>query len=386
MNANRLRDWVKLGLATAVEGSGIGTVARTLRTFAGGARIHVLGYHRVVDRIDPHGVVNPSLCITVDAFRRQMEQLRAHFAVLPFSYVVRAIAGTIELTHDAAAVTFDDGYRDVLVRAAPVLHELGIPATVFVPSGFAGAEGRARFLPHDRLYAVAVAAARAGRPLGSGTAASVVEELIAAMPAPTLLRCIEELEADIGGLPLDAGAEVLAPVEVRALAERGWEIGSHTIGHVVLTHETPDETRRQLVASRSDLERWSGRPCRYFAYCNGFHSPSLVAEVSRAGYEAAVTTWDRPNRVGNGDPYRINRKVLWEAHARSPLGRFSPSLSAAHLHDLFGALALTHPVDAEVLSRPNVIVHPHNRPPPSSPQIAQSHNNDAQPTEVELAH
>ena len=59
-----VRDWVKLGLAAAVESTGIGLAGRALRTYVAGARIHVLGYHRVVDRIDYDGAVNPSLCIT----------------------------------------------------------------------------------------------------------------------------------------------------------------------------------------------------------------------------------------------------------------------------------------------------------------------------------
>jgi peptidoglycan/xylan/chitin deacetylase (PgdA/CDA1 family) len=383
-----LRDWIKLGLAGAVEGSGLGAVARAVRTFVGGPRIHVLGYHRVVDRIDFDGPVNPSLCITTDAFRRQMEQLRQRFVVLPLSYVVRAVAGEIALPHDAAAVTFDDGYRDVLLRAAPILSALDIPATVFVPTGFADAEGRARLLPHDRLHAAVVAAARAGRPLGAEPPALVVDDRIGRLPAAELARLIEQLEADHGAPPLDDGAEVLAPVEVRALADRGWEIGAHTIGHVVLTRESPDETRRQLSASKADLERWSGRPCRFFAYCNGFHNPSLIAELRRAGYEGAVTTCDRPNAVGAGDPFRIGRKVLWDAHARGPSGRFSPSLSAAHLHDLFGALGLTRPVDGEMLHPNREIVQSHNKSSPSpGEEIVQSHNNDIpQPTEVELAY
>lgn len=382
-----MRDWIKLGLAAAVEGSGLGSLARAARTYASGARIHVIGYHRVVERIDADGAVNPSLCITVEAFRRQMEQLREQFVVLPLSYVVRAVAGESELPHDAAAVTFDDGYRDVLLRADPILRELGIPAAVFVPTGFAGADGRARLLPHDRLYAAAVAAARAGRPLGPQPPALLVEELIAATPAVELTRLIERLEAAHGALPLDDGAEVLTPAEVRALADRGWEIGAHTISHVVLTHEPVEEMRRQLTASKADLERWSGRPCRYFAYCNGYHNPTLVAELRRAGYEGAVTTCDRPNAAGVGDPYRVTRKVLWEAHACGPSGRFSRLLSAAHLHDLFGTLALTRPVDGTMLQPPHAATPAGVSPTPSSAtKIVQSHNNDIQPTEVELAY
>jgi peptidoglycan/xylan/chitin deacetylase (PgdA/CDA1 family) len=398
MNRNAARDWIKLGLAAAVEHTGLGAVARTLRTYASGARVHVLGYHRVVDRIDADGPVNPSLCITTDAFRAQMEQLRDRFVVLPMSYVVRAVAGEIDLPHDAVAITFDDGYRDVLDRADPILRALELPATVFVPTGFADVNTRARLLPHDRLYAAVWAARRAGRTLTSfgdtdtaillaradralaaGGPAAVVEELIQTAPAATLAKIVETLEAAVGAPPLDVGANVLTPAEVRTLADHGWEIGAHTVGHVVLTHETPAETRRQLVASKQDLERWSGRPCRYFAYCNGYHSPSLVAELRRAGYEGAVTTCDRPNPVGTGDPFRITRKVLWEAHARGPNGAFSQALSAAHLHDLFGALGLTNPVDGEMHQPENLSAY--------SPICPIDFDSDThQPTEVELAY
>jgi peptidoglycan/xylan/chitin deacetylase (PgdA/CDA1 family) len=395
--SRKLRDWIKLGLAAAVEGTGVGVAVRALRVATSGARIHVLGYHRVVDAIDRDGAVNPSLCITTEAFRRQMEQLRARFVVLPLSYVTRAVAGELELRHDAAAVTFDDGYRDVLLRADPILRALDIPATVFVPTGFAAASGRDQLLPHDRLYAGAWAAqksgrglaglgdtetallfARADRVLASDGPAGVVEDLINAAPAATLANVIDVLEATFGVPPLDDGARVLAPAEVRTLADHGWEIGAHTIGHVVLTHESSAEQRRQLAEPKAMLEAWSGRPCRFFAYCNGFHSPSLVAELRRAGYEGAVTTCDRPNPTRAGDPFRITRKVLWDAHARGPSGRFSPSLSAAHLHDTFGALGLTDPVDGEV-------AQPESHEPEREDAHQQPSNLDPQPTEVELA-
>jgi peptidoglycan/xylan/chitin deacetylase (PgdA/CDA1 family) len=390
------RDWVKLGLAATVEHSGAGALARAVRTVTRGARIHVLGYHRVVDRIDRSGPVNPSLCITGDSFRRQMEQLRRRFVILPLSSVVRAISGELKLVRDAAAVTFDDGYRDVLTRAAPILRALDIPATVFVPTGCARADGGPRLLPHDRLYAglwaarraalalpalgdsdTALLLARAERFLDGGGPAAAVEELIRFTPAATLTRIIDAFEQRFGAPTLDDGATMLAPAEVRALADAGWEIGAHTEGHVVLTHERPDEVRRQLTVSKADLEGWSGRPCRYFAYCNGYHNRALVAALRAAGYQAAVTTCDRPNAVGAGDPFRITRKVLGEAHARGPHGRFSPALSAAQLHDLFGALGLTTPIDGEVAE----IVQLHNDS--SAGDVPPNH---LAPAEVELAH
>jgi hypothetical protein len=70
---------------------------------------------------------------------------------------------------------------------------------------------------------------------------------------------------------------------------------------------------------------------------------------------------------------------LWEAHARGPNGAFSPALSAAHLHDLFGALGLTRPVDGEMHQAENLSLQTPMRP-------IDFDSDTHQPTEVELAY
>src|SRR5439155_315336 len=84
---------------------------------------------------------------------------------------------------------------------------------------------------------------------------------------------------------------------------------------------------RELARPREELATIAGRPCTAFAYCNGMHSPSLVAAVRRAGYTVAVTTRDAPNRRG-ADPLLLDRKVMWEGHVRGALGGFDPALAA----------------------------------------------------------
>src|SRR5205823_5932248 len=150
------------------------------------------GYHRVVDRIEHGGPSNPSLCITREHFRRQMLQVRERFEVLPLDEAIRAIRGERPLERDACALTFDDGYRDVYTHARPILAELGLPAAVFVPSGFVGSR---RPLPHDRLYA---ALWRAGAP----DPGDAVERLIARRRADELELITDALELRSGG-PID---------------------------------------------------------------------------------------------------------------------------------------------------------------------------------------
>jgi peptidoglycan/xylan/chitin deacetylase (PgdA/CDA1 family) len=358
------REMLKAGMASAFTETGLMDLCNKLRTMTAGPRVHVLGYHRVVERIDDCSPVNPSLCITTDSFRRQMEQVRERFVVLSLEDALRAVDGQLYLERDAVAITFDDGYHDVFVRALPILKRLDLPATVFIPTGYSTDGGH---LPHDRLYAALFHAKRhdldlrdapvslplhgwveraidTARTEGLGAA---IELLIAWLPARALDQIAHGFERITGGAELDAGAQVLTPAEIYALADAGWEIGAHTVDHAVLTHESDERIAEQLERPRADILRFTGRPCRYFAYCNGYHSPRLVGAVRAAGYQGAVTTCDRPNRPG-GDLYRVNRKCLWEAHTRGPDGEFSAAISAAHLHDLFGDLGMTRPVDGEV--------------------------------------
>ncbi|MCC6490776.1 MAG: polysaccharide deacetylase family protein [Candidatus Hydrogenedentes bacterium] len=89
----------------------------------------ILTYHSV-------GTRGHEMNITPECFREQMEWLAAECTVLTLEEAARGRAGV--------AVTFDDGYRDNLIKAAPILHGLGIPATLFAVAGRLGA-----FLDHD---------------------------------------------------------------------------------------------------------------------------------------------------------------------------------------------------------------------------------------------
>lgn len=90
----------------------------------------ILTYHSV-------GVRDHEMNVTPDEFRRQMEWLAEHAEVCPLADAVEGTGGV--------AITFDDGYRDNLAVAAPILAELGLSATVFVVAGRVGMR-----LAHDR--------------------------------------------------------------------------------------------------------------------------------------------------------------------------------------------------------------------------------------------
>ncbi len=83
-----------------------------------------------------------------------------------------------------------------------------------------------------------------------------------------------------GGRIDDAGA-------VR-LAERGWEIGSHTMTHPVLTNVDDALMREELAESKQALEQLTGRECAAIAYPTGKVDARVVTAAEAAGYVAGA--------------------------------------------------------------------------------------------------
>jgi peptidoglycan/xylan/chitin deacetylase (PgdA/CDA1 family) len=72
------------------------------------------------------------------------------------------------------------------------------------------------------------------------------------------------------------------------LAERGWEIGSHTMSHPVLTNVDDETLQAELRDSKLELERVVGRPCNAVSYPTGRCDARVAAAAEAAGYMAGA--------------------------------------------------------------------------------------------------
>jgi peptidoglycan/xylan/chitin deacetylase (PgdA/CDA1 family) len=208
-------------------------------------------------------------------------QLRDHITALlargyaPMTFC-DAIAG--RRSQRAMAVTFDDGYRSVMTQARPILDELGVPATVFIPTAHI-----------DR-------------------------------PQPMRWSGIGQwLDGDHGDelLPLRWS-------EVAALADAGWEIGSHSRTHSHLPALDDRSLREELDGSRADCVKRLGRPCRSVAYPYGEVDERVARAASAVGYEAGAALWStRPRPSG---ALRWPRVEIYRSDHRS---RFALKVSTA---------------------------------------------------------
>ena len=133
---------VGLAKAALVRASARGCVPR-LRDPARPAHPH---YHRVSADRDP-------LAVTPDAFRRQMDAIaETGHRVVDLYEIDDLQLGPGEAAY---ALTFDDGYRDVLENALPVMREHGFPSTVFVVPGAIAGETAFSWYPAGAMPPIA---------------------------------------------------------------------------------------------------------------------------------------------------------------------------------------------------------------------------------------
>ena len=277
----------------------------------------VLIYHRVLVEPDPLLPGEPDAA----AFAMQMDLLKSLCQVLPLGEGVERLL-TGKLPRRAACITFDDGYANNRTVAAPILAARGLPATVFVASGFlgsgrmwndtviesvrrAGAELDLRSLGLLRYPLPDLAARRNG-----------IDQILVALK----YRDLEDRSAAAATIAERVGCELpedlmMTELQIKELASFGMEVGAHTIGHPILARLDAESAWREVSGSKRMLEDITGTPVAAFAYPNGTPGRDYqrlhVDMVRKAGFRVAVSAaWGAAGR--HVDPLQVPRVLPWE--------------------------------------------------------------------------
>ena len=314
-----MRNAFKQTLFRGLAWSGANALARHARRDC----LAVLNYHGVLD--DTSGVDVNIYCNTVSTaeFAAHLEFITRFYHPVRASEVERWAAGLAELPPRAVLLTFDDGLRNNLTHAAPLLKQYGVPAIVFLATAYIG--GR-RILWPQELYELALRWPNDALPRPGGGAfplsgdrrlrARDVVSAAKAFPADSIEPWIASLRAQ-APLPADLHSRgvyaFLNWEEARQLPDFGMEIGSHTVNHPILTRCDAASVRRELAESKREIETRLRLPCGSFCYPNGGPadwSDEIAAAVKDAGYKAAFTLSDRLQRRGPVNAYAIDRLMV----------------------------------------------------------------------------
>ncbi|MDF0583034.1 polysaccharide deacetylase family protein [Bradyrhizobium yuanmingense] len=205
-----------------------------------------------------------------------------------------------------AAFTLDDGYRDNLDYALPVLREFDAPLAVYVASDFADGTGR---LWWTALETVIAKAEQIDIQIGNSAlrldASSVAAKQTAFDRLHDWLRALpseQDLAREIGALCRTYGVDMEALCRGLCLS---WDelktfaadplvtIGAHSVSHCNLAKQTEDIAAQEMAASRARIEQVLERPVLHLAYPYGDRDAAGAREfalAASAGFKTAVTT------------------------------------------------------------------------------------------------
>jgi len=236
----------------------------------------VLLYHRVADLdFDPQ-----LLAVKPANFAAQLDWLQSVATLVPLQELARRRGSGRGLV----AITFDDGYADNLYEAKPQLVRRGIPATVFVSSGYC-ASGHEFWW--DELERIVL------RPYGVQRYRALIAALGKAS-AGERERTLEQLRASASS-PAAArpSHRPMTPQEVRELQSDGITVGAHTVSHPRLSALDAEAQEREIGESQRELERMTGTPVRTFAYPFGGRGDYTRASVAsaRAHFDVACSNF-----------------------------------------------------------------------------------------------
>ncbi len=281
------------------------------------ARLSILIWHRVLPAPDP---MFPD-ALHAARFEATAAWLARWFNVLPLTEAVRRLRDG-SLPERAAAITFDDGYADNLAVAAPILARHGLPATVFVASGYLDGG----LMWNDGLIEAVRASPLASLDAGEYGCHSIEGWPARARAAQALIDAIKYLEPaqrEAATHAIAKAARALLPQDLmltsRELAtlarSPGINIGAHTVSHPILARIPDAAARAEISSGRRALEAAIDAPVTLFAYPNGKpgrdYDDRHVAIVREEGFDAAVSTVWGASKHGD-DIFQLRRFTPWD--------------------------------------------------------------------------
>jgi peptidoglycan/xylan/chitin deacetylase (PgdA/CDA1 family) len=318
--------------------------------FITGKRVTILTFHRVTGGAGSAGFTGlPTISISKPNFERLIEFARKYFTIISQSELIDLIKEGSRPRHHTLLITFDDGYKEVLANAVPILQKYNLPSVLFVPT-FAIDEGD--FFWWDATYELFT------RP----QCHQYIDDYLKEESDENHIKCLERISAENNGerdRAIFSYLEVLqnSPQkqrehfisfirdrfasngtrhhpdqvmnwsEIVRISSSGVEIGSHTVHHPFLSTMQPEEVRWELAESKRVLEEKLNGHVDSFCFPGGKYSQETLRLVAEAGYTCAFTT-DSGLNATDDDVFSLKRINMWDAVVTRRDGTFSRAITA----------------------------------------------------------
>jgi peptidoglycan/xylan/chitin deacetylase (PgdA/CDA1 family) len=262
-----------------------------------------------------------------DEFERHIKTIRRYFTPIGVDDVAASMDGG-RLPKNPILVTFDDGYKDNLEVALPIMKRHGVKGVFFIATHYVS---RRRMFWWDRINYLLKQSRR------ERIKVSYPDELELSLATPqeraSAIRRALRIVKSHDGLNLEQFLETLANAagvawtneidremaeaalmtwdQVRELRRAGMDVQSHTRTHRVLQTLNAAQLRDELQGSKADLEGELDAPISSISYPVGHRLAErhdVRSALEHAGYKLGFTNATGTHRMRrNGDPYDVNR-------------------------------------------------------------------------------
>jgi peptidoglycan/xylan/chitin deacetylase (PgdA/CDA1 family) len=182
------------------------------------------------------------------------------------------------------ALTFDDGYSDNYTHALPLLESHNATAT-FYPVVLPCMNNSV--LPLDHYYHWVDDSNLEVEERENYIRGAKKREFYWLSPEEQILFINKHLNNSWGSR---SGVRYMTAKELRELAERGFEIGSHGLSHALFTagYMNEEKKRFELIESKRQMENAIGLPILSFCFPSGYYDQGDIQLVSESGYKSVV--------------------------------------------------------------------------------------------------
>jgi peptidoglycan/xylan/chitin deacetylase (PgdA/CDA1 family) len=291
----------------------------------------ILMYHRIAEvPMDPWG-----LSVTPQNFAEQLAVMKQYAQPMHLSDLAKAHCQG-HIPRRAIVVTFDDGYADNFYNAKPLLEEFGIPATVFISTGYLD---QTREFWWDEIEGLLLQPGTLPAHLqleinghlhewDLGTAAhypdsdyqrdrqhplttpgsrfaffNTIWAAIHPLPEAEQSHVLQQLRIWVttNPQPRDSNRPLTGDELIKLGQSPMIEIGAHTVTHPCLTAHPSTIQQTEIEQSKVQLEAILDRPITTFSYPFGAANTETTAITADLGFDCACSTvsdivWRQSNR------------------------------------------------------------------------------------------
>lgn len=265
-------------------------------------------------------------------FENQICYIKIKKNILSIQQFLECLHSQGTIPANSAVITFDDGYKNYISNALPILKKYNVPSTMYIPTE---PVSNGRLIWSDKLYenlfqlsATELDLSNAGLnklPFGNvSQKARSIESVISFLKELRDEKRNEIIHAIYNCINIDKNLKssekslfaLMSSDHIRAISEDPLvTIGSHAVTHKPLTSIPDAQIVTELKESKSYLEAITGQKIEHFCYPAGFHSPEIAAAVKMVGYRSAVIVGGSHKKIK--DAYHLPRIGIGSAETFS---------------------------------------------------------------------